>query len=123
LGLQKLRDVTFEQAMEDVLGSEFMYEQVGPTIRVYSQAEYDTMRLDVRHLVHKVFTLYYIFAEEAQRMIEPILSAGGVIQSNSPAERERALRMPCSRSAESSSQCNCTNGHARTMSKEALTTP
>jgi type IV pilus assembly protein PilQ len=90
IGFTKLRDVTFEQAMEDVLGSEFMYEQVGPTIRVYSQAEYDAMRLDVRRMVHKVFTLYYISAEEAQRMIEPILSTGGVIQSSSPAEREGA---------------------------------
>ena len=90
IGFTKLRDVTFEQAMEDVLGSEYMYEQVGPTIRVHSQAEYDTMRLDVRRMVHKVFTLYYISAEEAQRMIEPILSTGGVIQSSSPAEREGA---------------------------------
>lgn len=90
IGFTKLRNVTFEQAMEDVLGSGFTYEQVGPTIRVYSQEEYDTMRLDVRHMVHKVFTLYYISATEAQRMIAPILSTGGVIQSSSPAELEGA---------------------------------
>ncbi len=90
IGFTKLRDVTFEQAMEDVLGGGFVYEQVGPTIRVYSEAEYNTMRLDVRRMVHKVFTLYYISGTEAQRMIEPILSSGGVIQSSSPAEIEGA---------------------------------
>ncbi|NQV34938.1 MAG: type II secretion system protein GspD [Phycisphaeraceae bacterium] len=90
IGFTKLRNVTFEQAMEDVLGGGFTYEQVGPTIRVYSQEEYDRMRLDVRHMVHKVFTLYYISATEAQRMIEPILSTGGVVQSSSPAELEGA---------------------------------
>ena len=91
IGFTKLRNVTFEQAMEDVLGAGFTYEKVGPTIRVLSLEEYDTMRLDVRHMVHKVFTLYYMSAMEAQKMIEPILSTGGVIQSSSPAEREGAI--------------------------------
>ncbi len=90
LAFTKLRDVTFAQAMNDVLGAGFIYEQVGPTIRVYSEAEYETMRLDVRNLVHKVFTLYYISAVEAQRMIKPILSINGVIEVTTPAEREGA---------------------------------
>lgn len=90
IAFTKLRHVTFEQAMEDVLGTAFMYEKVGPTIRVYSQEEYDAIRLDVRHMVHKVFTLYYISAAEAQKMIKPILSASGTIEASSPAEIEGA---------------------------------
>ncbi|MCF7972435.1 MAG: hypothetical protein K9N55_01340 [Phycisphaerae bacterium] len=90
IGFTKLRNVTFEQAMEDVLGNGFTYERVGPTIRVYSQEEYETMRLDVRHMVHKVFTLYYVSAAEAKKLITPILSTGGVIESTSPAKIEGA---------------------------------
>jgi type IV pilus assembly protein PilQ len=88
IGFTKLRNVTFEQAMEDVLGAGFTYEKVGPTIRVLSEEEYDAMRLDVRHMVHKVFTLYYMSAMEAQKMVKPILSTAGVVESTSAAEIE-----------------------------------
>lgn len=87
ISFTKLRNVTFAQAMEDILGTQFVYEKVGPTIRVYSREEYDAMRLDVRHMVPKVFTLYYISAEEAKRMIQPVLSDAASIEASTPAER------------------------------------
>ena len=64
IGFSKLRNVTFEEAMNAILGPEFVYEQEGPVIRVYTQEEYQKMMTDKQRMVHKVFTLYYITSEE-----------------------------------------------------------
>jgi type IV pilus assembly protein PilQ len=86
IGFSKLRNVTFEEAMNAILGADFVYEQEGPVIRVYTQEEYQALMADESRMVHKVFTLYYITSEEAKRLIQPILSERGIIEASTPAE-------------------------------------
>ncbi len=40
LGFSKLRNVTFEEAMDAVLGHNYVYEEKGKIIKVYSREEY-----------------------------------------------------------------------------------
>ncbi len=80
LAFRRLSNVTFEEAMDAILGDNFKYEQKGNLIRVYTREEYnnpDRMR-------YKVFTLYYISAAEAMKLITPVLSGTGSIQGSSP---------------------------------------
>ncbi len=86
LGFTKLRDVTFEEAMSAVLGANYVYEDDGHIINVYSKEEYNRIKTDPARLTYKVFTLYYISAAEAKLLLNPFLSANGTIQSSSQAE-------------------------------------
>jgi len=86
LGFTRLYDVTFEEAMEAILGANFKYEQTGNVIKVYTKDEYKKIKEDKSRMIHKVFTLYYITAEEAEKLIKPVLSGTGDIQSSTAAE-------------------------------------
>lgn len=86
LGFTKLRNVTFEEAMEAVLGPDFRYEQQGQLIKVYTLEEYKQIKSNPERMIHKVFTLYYISAAEAKRLITPILSKNGIVETTSAAE-------------------------------------
>jgi type IV pilus assembly protein PilQ len=80
LAFRSLTNVTFEEAMDAILGDNLKYEQKGNLIRVYTREEYnnpDRMR-------YKVFTLYYISAAEAMKLIAPVLSGTGSIQGSTP---------------------------------------
>ena len=74
LAFRSLNNVTFEEAMDAILGENFRYEQVGQLIKVYTKDEYQKMKEDPSRMEHKVFTLYYITAEEASKLITPVLS-------------------------------------------------
>jgi type IV pilus assembly protein PilQ len=74
LAFRSLKNVTFEEAMDAILGENFKYEQVGKLIKVYTKEEYQKMKEDPSRMEHKVFTLYYITAEEASKLITPVLS-------------------------------------------------
>ena len=89
LAFRSLKNVTFEDAMDAILGEKFIYEQVGELIKVYTKEEYKTMKEDPARMVYKVFTLYYITAAEAQNLITPLLTGGSdaKIQVTSPAEQ------------------------------------
>lgn len=84
--ITRLYDVTFEEAMEAIVGYGFEYEQDGNFIRVYTAEEYKTIREDTDRMVHKVFTLYYITAAEARKLVSLVLSSSGKIEATSPAE-------------------------------------
>lgn len=86
LGFTKLRDVTFEEAMNAVLGTSFVCEDDGHIIKVYSKEEYQKIKTDPARLTYKVFSLYYISASEAKLLLTPFLSANGRIQGSSQAE-------------------------------------
>ena len=86
LGFTTLNDVTFEEAMDAILGETFKYEQRGNLIKVYTKDEYKKIMEDTDRMVYKVFTLYYISAAEAMELISPILSGAGTIKASSPAE-------------------------------------
>lgn len=86
LGFTKLRDVTFEEAMDAVLGTNFVYEDEDNIIKVYTQEEFAKIKTDINRMVYKVFTLYYMSAAEAEKLMASVLSANGSVKSSTPPE-------------------------------------
>ena len=87
LAFRGLSNVTFDEAMDAILGDNFKYEKVGNLIKVYTKEEYKKIMTDTDRMVYRVFTLYYITAAEAQNLIQPLLSKASAIQVTSPAEK------------------------------------
>ena len=79
LAFTTLRDVTFEEAMDAVLGGQFEYEQKGNLIEVFPTG-------DVSRMKYGVFALHYISAAEAEKLIMPVLSNNGRVGVTSAAE-------------------------------------
>jgi type IV pilus assembly protein PilQ len=88
LAFRTLRNVTFEQALDAILGDNFKYEQDGQIIKVYTKEEYKKMKEHPARMTHKVFTLYYITAEEAANLIKPVLSTSAKVEKSSAAEKD-----------------------------------
>ncbi len=88
LTVSRLYDVTFEEALDAVLGYGFKYEQDGNFVRVYTAEQFKKIKENPDRMVHKVITLYYLTAEEAKKLAEPVLSgaASAKVQTSSPAE-------------------------------------
>jgi len=86
LTVTSLYDVTFEQALDSVLGYGYKYDIEGNFIKVYTAEEYKKIKEDPDRMIYKVFTLYYISAAEAKNLITPVLSSDAQIQVSSPAE-------------------------------------
>jgi len=86
LAFRRLTNVTFDEAMDAILGDNFKYEQRGSLIRVYTKEEYKKLMEDPERMAYKVLTLYYISAAEAMKLITPVLSGAGSIQGSSPPE-------------------------------------
>ena len=87
LAFRSLKNITFEEAMDAILGENFKYEEEGKLIKVYTKDEYMKMKEDPARKVHEVFTLYYITAEEASKLIMPVLSGDAVVQASTPSEK------------------------------------
>ncbi len=85
LGFTRLRDVTFEDAMEAILGESFKYERKGNLTKVYTKEEYEKIMDDPERMVYEVFTLYYISAAEAKKLITPLKSKAGLIETTTAA--------------------------------------
>ncbi len=85
--VSNLYNVTFEDALNAILGYGFRYEVEDNFIKVYTAEEYKQIREDAERKVHRVFTLYYLTAEEAQNLIKPVLSEGAAIQASTAAEK------------------------------------
>ena len=85
LGFTRLHDVTFEEAMDAILGTNFKYDEVGNLIKVYTREEYRKIKEDESRMVSRVFTLYYLTAAEATKFIEPMISNAGSITGSSAA--------------------------------------
>lgn len=83
-----LYDVTFEEAMNAILGYQFKWEDDGKFVWVYTAEEFETIKMDKRRMTSKVFTLYYINAEEAQKLLEPSLSEYGQISATTAAAQD-----------------------------------
>lgn len=90
LTVSRLYDVTFEEALDAILGYGFKYKQEGSFIRVYTADQYKKIQEDPDRMVHKVITLYYLTAEEAKKLVEPVLSgsADAKVQFSTTAETE-----------------------------------
>jgi len=83
-----LYDVTFTEALDAILGYGFKYEQQGNFIKVYTADEYKKIKEDPERRVYKVFTLYYISAAEAKKLITPVVSKNGSIETTAAAVTE-----------------------------------
>ena len=88
LAFRGLSNVTFEEAMDAILGEKFKYEQVGNLVKVYTKEEYTKLKDDPDRMVYEVITLYYITAAEAQNLMMPVLSEAAKIQVTTPAVKE-----------------------------------
>lgn len=86
MGFTRLYNVTFEEAMDAILGVNFKYEQKGQLIKVYTEEEYKKIKEDKGRMIYRVFTLYYISAAEASKLIKPVLSSSGKIEVTSAAK-------------------------------------
>ncbi len=85
LAFRRLTNVTFEEAMDAILGDNAMYEEQGNLIKVYTKDEYKKMMEDLDRRIYKIFTLYYISAAEAKTLLTPVLSANGSVVSTTAA--------------------------------------
>jgi len=81
-----LYDVTFEQALDAILGHGFKYEQQGNFLNVYTAEEYKKIKEDPDRMIYEVFTLYYLSAAEAKKLLVPILSDNAKVEVTSAAE-------------------------------------
>jgi type IV pilus assembly protein PilQ len=88
LAFRSLKDVTFEEAMDAILGDNLKYQQQGNLIKVYTKDEYKKLKEDPERMVYQIFTLYYITAEEAKKLITPVLSGSGKIETSTAAEKQ-----------------------------------
>ena len=86
LAFTTLIDVTFEEAMDAILGMNLRYEQKGNLIKVYTRDEYKKVMEDKDRMISRLFKLFYISAAEAMRLIDPVLSGAGSIMGSTPAE-------------------------------------
>jgi type II secretory pathway component GspD/PulD (secretin) len=85
MGFTRLYNVTFEEAMDAILGASFKYEQKGQLIMVYTADEYKKIKEDKSRMADRVFTLYYINAVEVKALITPLLSESGKVTSTTAA--------------------------------------
>jgi type IV pilus assembly protein PilQ len=74
LTISRLYNVSFDQALEAILGNSYKYEQDGDFVRVYTAEELKKIKADPERMIHKVITLYYITAAEAGKLVQPVLS-------------------------------------------------
>lgn len=81
-----LYDVTFEEAMQAILGTN-KYEVKGNFIKVYTNEEF---MQDKSRFEHAMITLHYINSDEATKLAEPLLSEFGKLGATTaaPAEME-----------------------------------
>jgi type IV pilus assembly protein PilQ len=89
LTVSRLYNVTFEKALEAILGTSFKYEQDGDFVRVYTLDDYKKLKENPDRMMYKVVTLYYISAAEAMKLISPVLSGGGTakVQASTAAQK------------------------------------
>ncbi|MBN1795239.1 MAG: type II secretion system protein GspD [Sedimentisphaerales bacterium] len=86
--VSSLYDVTFEQALEAILGYGFKYQQDGNFIKVYTADEYQKIKNDPDRMVQRVFTLYYVNSTEMKKLITPVLSASAIVASSTEAGQD-----------------------------------
>ncbi len=85
LNVTSLYEVTFEEALDAILGSDYRYKATGGFIRVYTAEEYVKLAKNIENMTSRVFELYYVNAAEVKALITPIMSEFGKIASTSAA--------------------------------------
>ncbi|MFA5553304.1 MAG: hypothetical protein WDA68_01935 [Phycisphaerae bacterium] len=80
--VSSLYDVSFEEALNAILGHRFKYKQRGNFINVYTADEYRKIKDDPDRMEQRVFTLYYVNSTEMRKLIRPVLSSAGVVEAS-----------------------------------------
>jgi len=83
-----LYDVTFEQALQAILGYGFKYDEDGNFIRVYTAEEFKKVKEDPDRMEQRVFTLYYVNSTEMRKLIAPALSASAIVAASTAAMQD-----------------------------------
>ncbi|MFA5251079.1 MAG: hypothetical protein WC454_00640 [Phycisphaerae bacterium] len=86
MGFTRLYNVTFDEAMDAILGVDFKYEEEGQLVKVYTDDEYKKLKEDKSRMEHKVFTLHYINVTEVKALVTPLLSDSGKVTTTTAAE-------------------------------------
>lgn len=86
LTVSRLYNVSFEQALTSILGYGFKYEVDGDFVRVYTTEEYKQIKQDPDRMIGRMIPVYYVKAEEALKLIQPVLSTEAKTQTSTPAE-------------------------------------
>ena len=79
-----LYEVTFEEALNSILGHNFRYDEQGNFIRIYTAEEYRKMKEDKERMTYEVFPLFYTSGAEAKKLVSQVLSSVGKIEATSP---------------------------------------
>lgn len=79
INISNLYDVTFEEALDAVLGHNFFYKFEDNSVKIYTKEEYDGMNKDHARMSGRVFSLCYVNAAEVKALITPVLSDAGKI--------------------------------------------
>jgi len=82
----ELFNVTFDEALQAIIGINKFEEQENGTITVYTPEEYEQIMADMRRMETRIFTLYYISAEEAKELLTPVMSESGKIEATKAPE-------------------------------------
>lgn len=80
LAFKKLYDVTFEEAMKAILGTQFMYQQEGNLFVVYPLETYQALQRDQGRRQYAIIPLYYLTGAEASKFVTSILSEDGKVE-------------------------------------------
>lgn len=83
--ITSLYNVTFEEALQIVIGPMNKYEIRENFVMVYTSEEYEQIKADTRRMEYKSISLYYLTADEAQKLVGALLSAQGQMATSSPA--------------------------------------
>ena len=83
--ITNLYDVTFEEALSAILGTN-EYEVQDNFIKVYTADEYDKVKSNRRRMESRIFTLYYVSAGDAKELLTPVLSDSGSIAATKAPE-------------------------------------
>jgi type IV pilus assembly protein PilQ len=85
INISNLYDVTFEEALDAVLGHNFFYKFEDNSVKIYTKEEYDGMNKDHARMSGRVFSLCYVNAAEVKALITPVLSDAGKIGTTTAA--------------------------------------
>ena len=83
-----LYDVSFDEALVAICGRDYNYNEESGFIKVYTSDEWKKIQSDKSRMEYRVFTLYYITAEDAAKLVVALKSEFGSIAVSTPAERE-----------------------------------
>lgn len=75
-----LFNVTFAEALQAIIGTN-KFDMSDNFIMVYTPEEYEQLKADKRRMEYRIFTLYYISAEEAKKLLMPVVSEAGGIEA------------------------------------------